>query len=857
MARYNPKTTEQKWRDRWHQAGAFTAREDPSRPKYYVLEMFPYPSGRIHMGHVRNYTLGDLIARFKRAQGFNVLHPMGWDAFGLPAENAAKEKRVHPAQWTYENIDVMRSQLKTMGLSIDWSREVTTCDPEYYVHEQRIFLDFLAADLAYRQEEWVNWDPIDNTVLANEQVIDGKGWRSGAPVERRKLAQWLLRITAYNDDLLSGLQQLDRWPQKVRLMQENWIGRSEGAYVDFQIDGRADEKLRVYTTRPDTLFGASFCALAPDHPLAEEVAAGQPELADFIAECRHSGTSEEAIERAEKKGFDTGLRVRHPFAPDVTLPVYVANFVLMGYGTGAIFGCPAHDQRDLDFARAYDLPVQPVVIPLDVDVDEFRIGNESYTGEGVLAHSGFLNGLDVTQAIQAAIARLENDKTGAGTVNYRLRDWGISRQRYWGCPVPVVHCTACGIVPVPKRDLPVTLPKDVDFSHPGNPLDHHPTWKHVKCPRCDADALRDTDTFDTFIDSSWYFARFCSPRAETPVDRDAVAYWLPVDQYIGGIEHAILHLLYSRFYIRAMRRCGYLDLDEPFAGLFTQGMVNHVTFADASGGWVEPVDVVNAQDGSYRHVDDGRPITMGRVEKMSKSKKNVVDPSDVIDAYGADTARWFILSDSPPHRDMEWTDDGVQGAFRHVNRVARLVDDALEHLPPPHTPSPETFSDAAQQLRQGAHKTIAAITRDIEAFRFNRAIARVYELTNAIAGFAADTDDRGDLWAQREALEILTRLISPMTPHLAEEMWQQLGHRQMLVETDWPEPDTTLMAEQSVTVAVQVNGKLRGTLTMPKDTGGDTLEAAARALPNVVRSIGDRPMKRTIVVPDRLVNFVV
>ena len=857
MARYNPKTTEQKWRDRWDQVEAFAAREDPGRPKYYVLEMFPYPSGRIHMGHVRNYTLGDLIARFKCARGYNVLHPMGWDAFGLPAENAAKEKRVHPAEWTYRNIDAMRAQLKTMGLSIDWSRELTTCDPEYYVHEQTIFLDFLRADLAYRREEWVNWDPVDNTVLANEQVIDGKGWRSGAPIERRKLAQWLLRITAFNDDLLSGLQELERWPQKVRLMQENWIGRSEGAYVDFPIVGRDEEKLRVYTTRPDTLFGASFCALAPDHPVAEAAAASQPELAAFIAECRRSGTSEEAIERAEKRGFDTGLRVQHPFAPGVTLPIYVANFVLMGYGTGAIFGCPAHDQRDLDFARAYGLPVQPVVIPIDADPNEFHVENEAFTDEGILANSDFLNGLNVTKAKQAAIARLENDKTGSGAVNYRLRDWGISRQRYWGCPVPIIHCTDCGIVPVPKQDLPVTLPQDVDFTGPGNPLDHHPTWKHVKCPRCNVEAVRDTDTFDTFIDSSWYFARFCSPRAETPVDRAAVAYWLPVDQYVGGIEHAILHLLYSRFYIRAMRRCGYLDLDEPFAGLFTQGMVNHATFSDASGNWVEPVDVVPAPDGSYRHVDDGRPITVGRVEKMSKSKKNVIDPADVIGTYGADTARWFILSDSPPDRDMEWTDDGVQGAFRHVNRVARLVDDALEHLPPPQTPPPEGFGKPAQQLRQTAHKTIANITNDIEAFRFNRAIARIYELTNAIAGFTANTSEPSDLWAQRESLEILTRLISPMTPHLAEELWQRLGHSQMLVETSWPEADAALLAEQSVTIAVQVNGKLRGTLTMPKDTGGETLTGAAHELPNVIRSIGDSPLKRTIVVPNRLVNFVI
>ncbi len=878
MARYNHKVTEQKWRVRWEEQRVFEATEDPDRAKYYVLEMFPYPSGRIHMGHVRNYALGDLIARYKRARGFNVLHPMGWDAFGLPAENAAKEKEVHPAQWTYKNIDTMRAQLKSMGLSIDWSREIATCDPGYYVHEQKIFLDFLAADLAYRHEEWVNWDPVDNTVLANEQVIDGKGWRSGAPIERRKLAQWLLRITAYNEELLHGLESLERWPHKVRLMQENWIGRSEGAYVNFDIeyfqekrtplfrqqtrqnetpDGRPQESVRVYTTRPDTLFGASFCALAPDHPLAEALAADQPDLAAFIAECRRLGTGEEAIERAQKKGFDTGLRVRHPFDPTITLPIYVANFVLMGYGTGAIFGCPAHDQRDLDFARAYGLPVLPVVIHHGTPPAEFSIADEAFIGDGILANSRFLDGLSVSDAKQTAIERLERDKTGAGAVNYRLRDWGISRQRYWGCPIPIIHCQDCGIVPVPESDLPVRLPEDVDFTGPGNPLDHHPTWKHVKCPQCGRDARRDTDTFDTFIDSSWYFARFCAPRAPTPVDRDAVAYWLPVDQYVGGIEHAILHLLYSRFYIRAMRRCGHLDLDEPFAGLFTQGMINHATFADASGEWIEPVNVVQQQDGGYRHVADGRALTIGRVEKMSKSKKNVVDPSDVIEAFGADTARWFILSDSPPDRDMEWTDDGIQGAFRHVNRLARLVETALDHLPPPQTPPPAAFSARSLDLRHAAHRTIVAITADIEAFHFNRAVARIYELTNTIAGFAVVEGDAGDAWARREALEILTRLIAPMTPHLAEELWQDLGHGQMLVDTPWPEADAALVAEATVTVAVQVNGKLRGTLSLPKDTESDALQAAARQLPNVVRSIGEQPLRKAIVVPNRLVNFVV
>jgi leucyl-tRNA synthetase len=819
--------------------------------------MFPYPSGRIHMGHLRCYTLGDVVARYKRARGFNVLHPMGWDAFGLPAENAAMEKGVHPADWTYANIDAMRTQLKAMGLSIDWSRELATCDPEYYQHEQAMFLDFMEQGLVYREEGWVNWDPVDHTVLANEQVIDGKGWRSGAPIERRRLAQWFCRITQFNDDLLASLSRLERWPAKVRTMQENWIGRSEGAYIDFDfVDDGSRERLRVYTTRPDTIFGASFCAIAADHPLTEELAKDNPAIAAFVEECRQLGTSEEAIQKAEKRGIDTGLCVKHPFA-DEELPVYAANFVLMGYGTGAIFGCPAHDQRDLDFARTYNLPVRPVVVPNDADPETFDVGDEAYVGDGRLAHSDFLNGLGVDDGKRSAIEHLETAKSGEGTLNYRLRDWLVSRQRYWGCPIPIVHCDACGAVPVPRADLPVTLPKDVDFSAPGNPLDRHPTWKNVDCPSCGKPAQRDTDTFDTFMDSSWYFARFCSPKADEPVDPAAGEYWLPVDQYIGGIEHAILHLLYSRFFMRAMHQSDLIEIDEPFDGLFTQGMVNHATFRDADSNWIEPQNVIRGADGAAKRADTGVPVEIGRVEKMSKSKKNTIDPTDVIEHFGADTARWFILSDSPPDRDMEWTDAGVQGAFRYVNRVARLIDDHLDGLPGPDTALPNDLSDGAADLRHVTHKTIAGITEDYERFHFNKSVARLYELTNAISAFDSASSSNGGAWVIREALEALVRLLGPMTPHLAEEMWRRLGHETLLTDTPWPEVDDALIVDDTVTLAIQVSGKLRGKIDVAAGVDEEAAVSAALAVPNVAAAINDRTIRKTVFVPDKLVNFVV
>jgi leucyl-tRNA synthetase len=853
--RYNFRESEPKWQAAWDERSTFAVETDTARPKYYVLEMFPYPSGRIHMGHLRCYTLGDVVARYKRAKGFNVLHPMGWDAFGLPAENAAMEKGVHPASWTYENIATMRGQLRLMGLSIDWDREFATCDPGYYRHEQAMFLDFLNRDLVYRQDGWVNWDPVDQTVLANEQVIDGKGWRSGAPIERRRLAQWFCRITAFSDELLAALDDLERWPPKVRAMQENWIGRSEGAYIEFDFAAGRDDRLRVYTTRPDTIFGASFCAIAADHLLAEELAATNPEAAAFIEECRQLGTSEEAIQTAEKRGYDTGLTVRHPFIEGRELPVYIANFVLMGYGTGAIFGCPAHDQRDLDFARTYDLPVLPVVVPADADPAAFEIGDEAFVADGRLANSEFLDGLDVGAAKRAIIERLEAAGQGEGAVNYRLRDWLVSRQRYWGCPIPVIHCPSCGTVPVPRDALPVVLPDDIDFKSPGNPLDRHPTWKHVDCPSCGAAAERDTDTFDTFMDSSWYFARFCSPEADTPVTQADVDYWLPVDQYIGGIEHAILHLLYSRFFTRAMRDTGLVDLSEPFAGLFTQGMVNHATYRDDTGEWLEPQTVIQDDAGNHVRADNGAPVTVGRIEKMSKSKKNTIDPTDVIADYGADTARWFILSDSPPDRDMEWTDAGVQGAWRFVNRVARLILENAEDLAPVGT-DPSGGNDAASAgLRAATHGAIADVTEDLEQFRFNRAVARLYEAANTVSAYIKDGGTGSPVL--REALETLVRLIGPMMPHLAEEMWRALGHDSMLCDEAWPEADPGLLVSDSVTLAIQVNGKLRGTVDIAAGTDSDTAENAARSVANVAETIGDKEVRKVIFVPDKLVNFVV
>ncbi len=853
MSRYNFAQTEAKWQRRWRESGVFRVAAQRGRPKYYVLEMFPYPSGKLHVGHIRNYTMGDLVARYRRAQGFNTLHPMGWDAFGLPAENAAIASGVHPAGWTLDNIRTMREELQRMGFAYDWSREIATSDPEYYRHEQKMFLEFLKAGLAYRKESWVNWDPVEMTVLANEQVIEGRGWRSGALVEKRLLAQWFLRITAFADELLEALAGLDRWPERVRVMQENWIGRSQGARVHFELVGKG-ESVEVFTTRHDTLFGASFLALSPNHPLSLRLAEKDPELAAFIAECNRLGTSEAVIEAAEKRGYRTGLEARHPLDERRRVPLYVANFVLMEYGTGAVFGCPAHDERDLEFARKYGLPVIPVVLPAGEDPARFAIGETAFVGDGVLYNSEFLNGLSVEAAKQAVAERLEALGRGRATTVYRLRDWGVSRQRYWGTPIPVIHCETCGIVPVPEEDLPVTLPQDVRFDTAGNPLDRHPTWKHVPCPSCRKPARRETDTLDTFFESSWYFLRFCSPRAADAFTAEDARYWMPVDQYIGGVEHAILHLLYSRFFTRALRHCGYdLDFDEPFAGLFTQGMVCHQTYQTSEGEWLFPEEVRSEESG--RLVDPrGRPVMAGRLEKMSKSKKNIVGLERIVETYGADTARLYLLSDSPPERDLEWTEAGIEGTWRYVNRLWRMVSAPPLPLPPPGAAPPSALGPQLEPFRRQIHKTIAAVTDDLDKFRFNRAVARIRELSNALEELPLEAPGAASLL--RFGLETLCRLLSPMMPHLAEEMWEALGGKGLLAAEPWPKAEPALLRDEEVTIAVQVNGRLRATLMMPRDAARPEVEQAALALPQVARWLDGRAPKKTVVVPNRIVNIV-
>jgi leucyl-tRNA synthetase len=847
--RYNAKVTEPKWQSAWDNAQSFKATPD-EREKYYVLEMFPYPSVRIHMGHVRNYTMGDVVARYKSAAGFNVLHPMGWDAFGMPAENAAMEKGVHPGDWTYQTIADRREQLKPMGLSIDWSREFATCDPEYYGQQQSMFIDMMDKGLVYRKNAVVNWDPVDMTVLANEQVEGGRGWRSGALVERKELTQWFFKISEYSDELLSALDTLENWPDKVRTMQKNWIGKSEGLQFKFKANGAPAgfDEIEVYTTRPDTLFGASFAAISADHPLAKELEKSNADVATFNTECRQMDTTEEAFETAEKKGLDTGITVTHPFNPAWEMPVYIANFVLMGYGTGAVFGCPAHDQRDLDFARKYDLVVTPVVCPADQDPDTFTIGDTAYTDGGNLINSRFLDGLSIDDAKSEAIKRISECGMGESKTIFRLRDWGVSRQRYWGCPIPVVHCDECGVVPERKENLPVELPKDVTFDKPGNPLDRHPTWRNCDCPSCGKPALRETDTMDTFADSSWYYARFTSPHAETPTDLAEADYWMNVDQYIGGVEHAILHLLYARFFARAMHATGHLPARaiEPFNALFTQGMVTHETYSREADGerttWYTP-DEVRLENGNATLIADDKPVKIGQIIKMSKSKKNVVDPDDIIDQYGADTARWFVMSDSPPERDVEWTASGAEAAWKHLQRVWRITAELAD------ADASDAKQDAA--LEKARNVAIDAVTTGVEGFAFNKSVAALYQFTNTIAKSKATKD------AKTKAMLTMAQLMQPMTPHLAEEIWATLGGTGMVTGAPWPTVDESALQNDTIILPIQVNGKRRDEIEVSVDLSKDEIEKLVLDRAAVIRILDGNAPKKLIVVPGKIVNVVV
>ena len=866
--RYPFRAVEKKWQKYWQENDVFVLNEGESsdKPPYYVLEMFPYPSGRIHVGHVRNYTMGDVVARYKRAKNYNVLHPMGWDAFGLPAENAAFDNDAHPMDWTYSNIAAMKKQFAMLGLSLDWSREITTCDPHYYKHEQAMFIDFMAEGLAYRKKSWVNWDPVENTVLANEQVVDGKGWRSGEKVEKKQLNQWFLKITAFADELQSALGELDDWPDKVKLMQRNWIGRSEGAEIDFKsVAASDDDKIKVFSTRPDTLYGAAFVAISPQHPLAEKIAKKDEKASNFIKKCAEIDTSEEALEKAEKEGFLTDIKVVHPFDSHWHLPVYIANFVLMEYGTGAIFGCPAHDERDLEFSRKYKIDFKPVVMPADgsVSAKDFTIAHEPYVQDGIIINSEFLDGLNCQQGIKDAIKKLEQDKKGNAKITYRLRDWGVSRQRYWGCPIPIIHCEACGIVPVPKQDLPVTLPKDISFDKAGNPLEHHPSWKHTVCPKCQKQAIRETDTFDTFMESSWYFLRFCDPHNQNlPVDKKLAEKYLPVDQYIGGVEHAILHLLYSRFFVRAMQKCGYLeDLTEPFAGLYTQGMVCHRSYKSRlTGKWEYASMAEKGKDEKFYHRETGEELILGRIEKMSKSKKNTVDPEDIVKIYGADTVRLFALSDSPPDRDFEWTEEGMEGAWRYLNRLWRLVSKLMDShnqksINYDNRTHTELLADSSKKLFSMMNQTIKKVGEDIEKYHFNRAVARLREFGNAVEGFEPKNDI--EIALKHHMVENLIKMFNPFIPHITEELWKKLEKQDCLVDIAWSEFDKKYIQADEITLPIQVNGKIRGKIDIPHDMLENEIVEKVRRIENIARFLDDKQVKKIIYVPKKILNIII
>ena len=851
--KYNPKVIENKWQSYWSEHKLFESQIIEGKKKYYILEMFPYPSGRIHMGHVRNYTLGDVIARFKRAQGYNVMHPMGWDAFGLPAENAAIENKTSPKTWTYENILTMKNQLKQMGLSLDWSREVATCDERYYRQQQKLFLKFYSEKLIYKKESLVNWDPIENTVLANEQVIDGKGWRSGAEVEQKKLSQWFFKITDYADNLLNSLKSMDGWPEKVKIMQKNWIGKSFGCEIDFEIsskDGSFDkEKIKIFTTRPDTIFGATFCALSPFHPLVDKLIENDKQLEKKVNNLRSQKINEESVAKNEKIGIETKLFIKHPFIKKKLLPVYIANFILMDYGSGAIYGCPAHDQRDLDFANKYNLDVVQVIDPLDkTPFDKVN----AYVGNGKLMNSEFLNGLSIEDAKKQIIERIENQNFGKGTVNFRLRDWGISRQRYWGCPIPIMYREDGEVIKVPENQLPLTLPEDIDLSVPGNPLDNHPTWKYTQCPETGMKAIRETDTLDTFVDSAWYFLRFCSPSDDNePFNEDEVNYWMPVDQYVGGVEHAILHLLYSRFFTKAL---DIKQIQEPFESLFTQGMVCHNTYQNEERSWVFPDDV-EKRNGSYFQISTGKSVVEGQIESMSKSKKNVIDPQSIIKTYGADSARWFMLSDSPPEKDINWSESGINGSWKICQKIWAIIKLNKKYLKSNLKNSPITYTGSALSLIRLIHKNLDTITQSIEKFQMNVSIAKVFEIVNAISKF--EIKDKESENALSESLYILIRVIEPMVPHLAEECWSLAGGQHSLTEEPWPKVNSKYLENNEATIVIQINGKRRGEVIISKDASEEDVYSEVENIKNIKDALSGKNILRSIFVPNRILNIVI
>ena len=858
--RFNPKISDNVWQDHWDKNEYFLSKTDHNKKKYYVLEMFPYPSGKIHMGHVRNYTLGDVVARFKRAQGYNVLHPMGWDAFGLPAENAAIQNKTSPADWTYKNIEEMKRQLKLIGLSIDWSKEIATCHKSYFKHQQQLFKKFFDNDLVYKKESEVNWDPIEQTVLANEQVIDGKGWRSGAEIERKNLSQWFFRITDFSNELLEGLSELKNWPDKVKLMQENWIGKSLGCELELDMFDQekkpVNQKLKIFTTRPDTIFGATFCAISPGHDFSIKLSVDDPKLDDFIKKNKNKNITEEGIAKAEKEGIKINYYVKHPFIDDKYLPVYVANFVLMGYGSGAIYGCPAHDQRDLDFALKYDLEVLPVILPYNEDQEKFSVHKDAYVGDGKLINSDFLNGLQIEDAKREIIKNLEEKKIGKKKINFRLRDWGISRQRYWGCPIPVIYREDGEVICLPEEQIPVELPDDIDLSQKGNPLENHPTWKYTKCPETGMSAIRETDTLDTFVDSAWYFLRFCSANNETEAfSNEDINYWMPVDQYVGGVEHAILHLLYSRFFTRALRKSKAVNFDEPFSGLFTQGMVCHETFRLKNQEWVFP-DEVYEKDQKYFHNRTNEEIIKGPSESMSKSKKNVIDPENIINEYGADTARLFMLSDSPPERDINWSLAGINGAWKFTQKFWRTVADCRDVFLIDLENTPEKFNEHSIVFRKKVHRLLKSITDSIENFNMNVAVAKIHELTSEISNFNTNNDD--DRWCLKESLNILLKVAEPIMPHLAEECWSQIGNSKSIIEENWPKIELKLLTENECTLVIQINGKKRADIKVEVGSNEDTVYEKAINLQNIKNYIqNENLIKKKIFIQDRVLNIVI